>query len=182
MSLKLRHVIFAVCVSLVANSMGYSTVQDRANREKSLKKFLEHFVDGPTDKDKNTRDSVAFVDLRDDGTQQVIVYLISRDWCGSGGCSCFILQPQGSSFRIITRTTVTQLPIRVLSAKTNGWHDLGVGVGGGGNLEGYEARLRFNGRKYPSNPSVSPAQKLRNAPEGKIVIPDNARGTLLYSD
>ena len=143
-------------------------VQDHAAEEKSLKRFLQNYERNRTSADeRTTRYAAAYVDLKDDGTQEVIVYLISRDWCGSGGCSCLILEPDGSSFRIITRMTITQLPIRVLSQKTNGWHDLAVGAGGGGILPGYESRLRFNGKKYPSNPSVPPAQRLQKAAEGK---------------
>jgi len=81
---------------------------------------------------------------------------------------------------LITPTRRTQLPIRVLSTKTNGWHDLGVGVAGGGIQPGYEARLRFDGRTYPSNPTVPPAQELKAKVEGKIVIPADATGTPLY--
>jgi hypothetical protein len=108
------------------------------------------------------------------------VYLIDAKWCGSGGCSCLILAPDGSSYNIITQTSVTQLPIRVLSTKTNGWHDLAVGVAGGGIQPGYAARLRFDGSTYPSNPTVPPAQELRTKIEGKIVIPADATGAPLY--
>ena len=108
------------------------------------------------------------------------MYFIGANWCGSGGCSCLILARDGSSYSVITQTSVTQLPIRVLSTKTNGWHDLAVSVAGGGIQPGYEARLRFDGRTYPSNPTVPPAQELKAKVEGKIVIPADATGTPLY--
>jgi hypothetical protein len=165
-------VVFTICLLLVARA----TAQAPSAREESLTKFLQNYEGNPVSAaDKTTRYSVAFVDLDDDGTPEALVYLSGPKWCGSGGCSLLILRPDGPSWKVITRTTVTQLPIRVLSTKTNGWHDLAVGVRGGGIQAGYEARLRFNGRKYPGNPSSPPAQKLRTNAEGKVVISAETR-------
>ncbi len=149
----------------------------------NLKKFLRNYEGNPASaEDKTTRYAAAFVDLKDNGKQEAIVYFIGAEWCGSGGCSCLILGPEGSSYKVITKTTVTQLPIRVLSTKTNGWHDLAVSVGGGGIQPGYEARLKFNGTKYPSNPTVRPAEELRTKVDGKTVIPADTTGTPLYEN
>ena len=175
--------VLAICTLLAAGRGTQAVFQDHSPRDKALTKFLQNYDGNPTSADqRTTRYAVVYVDLNDDGAQEAIVYLISAGWCGSGGCSCLILEPEGSSFRIITRTTITQLPIRVLTQKTNGWHDLAVGVGGGGIRSGYEARLKFNGKKYPSNPSVPPAQKLQKPAEGKTVISENTTGIPLYSD
>jgi hypothetical protein len=147
----------------------------------NLKKFLRNYEGNPASAgDRMTRYAAAFVDLKDDGKQDAVVYLIDSKWCGSGGCSCLILAPEGTSYKVITKTTVTRLPIRVLPTKTNGWHDLAVGVAGGGIQPGYEARLRFDGSTYPSNPTVPPAQELKADINGKTVIPADATGTPLY--
>lgn len=179
MNLKLR--LAAFCMLLAAGCLAQSTAQNPAGSEESLKKFLQNYQGNPASaEERATRYFSARDDLKDDGVQEVIVYLMGARWCGSGGCSCLVLAPQGASYKIVTKTTVTQLPIRVLSTRTNGWHDLGVWVQGGGIQPGYEARLRFNGRKYPSNPSAPPAQKLGKNAEGKIVIPADATGTPLW--
>jgi len=82
-------------------------------------------------------------------------------------CSSLVLEPKGSSFKVITRTTITRLPIRVLSEK-NKWLARFGGLGRGGGIRpGYEARLRFNGKKYPSNPSGPPAQRLQKKARGE---------------
>jgi hypothetical protein len=101
-------------------------------QEERLRKFLQNYA-GPalSDADKTTRYSAAFVHLRDDDSQQVIIYFIGGEWCGSGGCTTLVLVPDGSSFTALTKLTVVQLPIRVLDSKSNGWHDLGVWVQGG---------------------------------------------------
>ena len=175
--------ILTFCILQGTGCPAQSMVRNQSVREKRLKKFLQAYEGNPSATDeRTTRYAAAFVDLKDDGTQEVIVYLISTQWCGSGGCTSLILEPKGSSFKVITRTTITRLPIRVLSEKTNGWHDLGVGVGGGGIRLGYEARLRFNGKKYPGNPSSPPAQRLQKKAEGRVVILANTEGTPLYGD
>ncbi len=129
------------------------------NLTKFLREYEGHSV---SSEEKTTRYAAALVDLKDDGKQEAIVYFIGANWCGSGGCSCLILAPDGSSYDVITQTSVTQLPIRVLSTKTNGWHDLAVGVAGGGIQPGYEARLRFDGSTYPTNPDRAASTRATN--------------------
>jgi hypothetical protein len=152
-----------------------------AAQEKSLRKFLQNYASGSDYPDiESTRYFAAFVHLRDDKTQQVIVYLIGRAWCGTSGCLTLILAPKDSSYTVITEIGIVQQPIRVLDAKSNGWHDLGVWVQGGGIQPGYEARLSFDGREYPSNPTVPPAQPLTEKVSGRIVVPQSGPGESLY--
>ena len=151
-----------------------------ASPETSLKKFLQKTF-GPQSPDgPPTRYVSAFVDLNSDGRQEAIVYLLGPDWCGSGGCTLFVLAPAGPSFKVITKMTVTNPPIRVLATKTNGWSDLCVRVQGGGIQPGYDAKLSFNGKKYPGNPSVSPAHKLPENSPGKSVISSLEDATSLF--
>ena len=176
--------VAAICTFCLAPGLGYPA-QSKAGSsgdEERLTRFLRNYDGNQSSAgEQNTRYAAAFVDLRDDGTQAAIVYLIGPRWCGSGGCSCLILVPEGESYKVITKTTVTELPIRVLSTKTNGWHDLGVWVKGGPH-PGFEAKLKFNGKKYPSNPSVPPAQRLQKGVEGRVVIAGDAKGKPLYGE
>ena len=58
----------------------------------------------------------------------------------------------------------------MLSHRTNGWRDLSVLVAGGGIIPGYQAVLQFDGRAYPSNPSMQkPLSHLRDQ-SGEAVI------------
>jgi len=111
----------------------------------------------------------ADADLNGDGRSEAFVYVTDRDQCGSGGCVLFVLSPHKVSFRVVLRSTVIRRPIRLLATSTRGWRDVGVTVGGGGNVQPYMARLRFNGRRYPSNPTVPPAIPLKR-PAGKVLI------------
>jgi hypothetical protein len=111
----------------------------------------------------------ADADLNGDGRKESLIYLTDPDYCGSGGCSLVVLSPSSRGYRVVMRSTVTRLPISLLSTANHGWRDIGVTVGGGGITRAYEARVRFNGRRYPSNPTVPPAIPLRRA-TGRIFI------------
>jgi len=143
--------------------------------EESLKLFLQNFDD-----DKATRYVAAFRDLNDDGTPEAIVYLISKERCGTGGCNTLILTRDRNSWRIVTNVTITWPPIRVLTENSNGWRSVGVWVQGGGIQPGYEAELRFDGKTYPRNPSVPPARPSEGKPAGEIVISSERDARPLY--
>lgn len=122
-----------------------------------------------------TRYKVALTDLNGDGRPEALVYAMATagagdaDLCGSGGCLLYVLSLTAKGYRQVTAVSISRPPIRVLPTRSHGWHDLAVFVAGGGILPGYEARLRFDGRGYPSNPGVLPATRLEGG-AGKVVI------------
>lgn len=123
-----------------------------------------------------TRYSVALVDLNGDNRSEALIYAMATtrgdgqaDLCGSGGCDLYVLSLTPTGYRLITNVSITRPPIRVLPSATHGWQDLGVWVVGGGLTAGYEARLRFDGYRYPSNPTVPPATRSKDK-TGKTVI------------
>ena len=175
-------VIVALCATLItATCLGQDRVSQDAAADGPLKAFLQNYLkSGSSEFDMTTRYSAAFADLSGAKVPEVVVYVSGRAWCGSGGCSMLILRPNGVSFTVIARTTITRPPIRVLQTTTNGWHDVGVWVQGGGILAGYTAVLSFNGKAYASNPTVPPARHLAGDSDGEILIPNSAEGFLLY--
>jgi hypothetical protein len=116
--------------------------------------------------------------LRDDGTKEVIVYLSSDGWCGTGGCTMLILAPEGTSYRVVTKVPAVRLPIRALDTKSNGWRDIGVVARKSGIEPLYEAILSFDGTSYPR--SVSEAGESNGKAQGKIVMPATAKDKPLY--
>lgn len=122
---------------------------------------------------------MAQVDLNDDGRNEVIIRFDRGDSCGSGGCSAFILTPEGAGQRMVLRATLTRLPFRKLETRTNGWADLGVTVGGGG-MPRQEMRLRYDGVSYPANPTTLPAAP-SNAGAGTVIL-DTSSKLILTGD
>ena len=174
-------IVVAPCMFLVAGSLAQSQHQPSSSPEDPLKRFLQDYVGIPRpSEDDTTRYFSTFVDLKDDGTREVVVYLTGGDWCGSGGCTTLILAPEDSSYKIVTKITVTRLPIRILTTKTNGWHDLTVRVQGGGIARSYEAKLSFNGKSYLKNASMPPARRLIQKVLGEVVVPLSAKGVAIY--
>lgn len=137
----------------------------RNQDEASVRRFLQEF-----DSDLRNRFIASFADLNDDGKTEAIIHLTSNNWCGSGGCTTLVLVREGDSWRVLTEISITRPPIRVLTKKSNGWRSIAVRVQGGGIHPGYEAELRFDGKTYPTNPSVAPAHRVVGKAAGEVVI------------
>lgn len=175
MVVSLRKIV-ALALLSSAQMMGICVAHERGVDAGSVKAFLRSYFKGP--EDKTTRYSAAPVMLDAKG-DEILVYVTGRFWCGSGGCMALLLRPADGSFKVIDRFTLVRLPIVVLSSKTNGWHDIAMSVEGGGIVPGRMAILRFDGHKYPSNPSMAPRLPTRRAGTGKKV-PLSEHGSLVY--
>src|SRR5438045_1145706 len=76
--------VFATCC--VAQTIHEPT----SKQTESLKTFLQKYLGEPYppfERERASRYSSVFVDLTDDGTREVIVYVSGRSWCGTGGLS-----------------------------------------------------------------------------------------------
>jgi hypothetical protein len=146
--------------------------------DESLHAHLQRQFADQAEFDPDARYALARADLNGDGRDEALVLMRARSWCGTGGCTMFVLTPVRGGWRTITRTTITRAPVRLLTTRSRGWRDLTVG-GWGGGIRGREARLRFNGSSYPTNPSLAPAAG-RRAPPGRVLISGSDEGRLLY--
>ena len=145
--------------------------QKHVHTDKSEERHLHKFLQEYCGDNLESRYLSAWINLDDKGEQEVIIYLFDDDWCGSGGCATLILRKEGTSYKVITKITATRPPIRVLKAKSHGWHNLTVVVYDGWTIEAYEAELQFDGKTYPTNPTLAPAGPLENNALREIVIP-----------
>lgn len=89
-------------------------------------------------------------DLNGDSAKEILVGLTGPYFCGSGGCTILLLDNKGG---LITRFTVTEYPVVIASTTTNGWKDLILNSNRNNRL------AKYNGKTYPSNPSVLPVFK-----------------------
>jgi hypothetical protein len=90
-------------------------------------------------------------DMNNDGKKEIFVGLTGSFFCGTGGCSPILLDSEGN---IVTQFSVTDYPIIVSNSVSNGWKDLILESGGKKHL------MKFNGTKYPSNPSTQAIYKM----------------------
>lgn len=111
----------------------------------------------------------ARVDLDGDGREELLMLLEDRNWCGSGGCTLLVFRNGERGYRLLSRTGATSPPIAVSARVHNGWHDLLVGVGGGGTVAGTVA-LQFNGSGYPGNPALLALLAPDALPPARVVI------------
>lgn len=86
-------------------------------------------------------------DLNGDNLKEIFVGLTGPYFCGSGGCTQLILDSKGD---VITMFTVSDYPVVISGDLTNGWKDLYI------LSDGKYHQVRFDGKSYPSNPSILP--------------------------
>ena len=111
----------------------------------------------------------AFVDLNEDGIDDAVVLIADSQYCGSGGCSFVVFQGVAGGFKTVSSSTITREPILLLPDKNNGWHTLSVFVAGGGAKPG-QVMMRFDGKKYPGNPSTQPKARKNDLKGARTLI------------
>ncbi len=84
-------------------------------------------------------------DLNNDNKNEYFVGFSNSYFCGSGGCSGYILNNDGS---VINRFSVTDFPILIATSSTENFSDLIIESRNEFHL------IKMKNGKYPSNPSV----------------------------
>lgn len=112
-----------------------------------------------------------------------LVYMSAPDWCGSGGCTLFILGPGGAGLAELGAITLVHAPVLVLDTRTNGMPDISVRV----RSDSYPGPgekfvvLPFDGHAYASNPTMPPARLLpRSMADGEIAISEGQVAIALH--
>ena len=115
----------------------------------------------------------ASIDLNDDGRSELVVHVVGKAACGSGGCQTLIFTPAGSGHRLVSSISVTSPPIKASSTRTAGWRNLIVRVSGGG-AKARDVELLSDGKSYTTNPTVVGPQVGPAAPGGDLLIKEFA--------
>ncbi|MFH7017114.1 hypothetical protein [Flavobacterium sp. FlaQc-47] len=89
-------------------------------------------------------------DLNNDKKDEYFIGFSNPYFCGSGGCTGYILNNDGS---LINKFTVTDFPIFVTTTSSDKFYDLIFETGGKFHL------VKMKNGKYPSNPSVQEVWK-----------------------
>lgn len=146
-------------------SVATSTVGNEVSVSKSAKnKALEQAVHAYTQDQSDYQSSL--YDLNKDGIDDAVVLLSGMEWCGSGGCTLLVFKGlENGSFQPHSKMTVSSTPIYALSTQTQGWRDLSVYTRGLGQVI-----LKFNGKSYPSNPSLASKYTANLKQVGNILL------------
>ncbi|ARI75694.1 tetratricopeptide repeat protein [Halobacillus mangrovi] len=112
------------------------------------------------------------IDLNNDGNPEVFVYLVGSYVCGTGGCSGAIFNQKNGEYQLLSRFSLVRNPVIISSTKTNGYRDIILYVAGGG-IESFFARLKFDGKSYPMNPSVQSKVEPGTKVEGVAIAADD---------
>lgn len=90
-------------------------------------------------------------DMNDDEKKEIWVAHTGPYFCGTGGCTLLLLNPEGQA---ITTFTVSETPVVIATESNNGWRNIFISHGGKYRL------LKYDGKSYPSNPSLIEASSL----------------------
>lgn len=97
---------------------------------------------------KNRKFIIDEIDLNNDGKKEIFVGFNGMDFCGNAGCDTYLLSSEGD---VITKFTIVQYPIVISDNKSkDNWQDLII------TSRGVNYLVKWNGKKYPSNPSMEP--------------------------
>ena len=108
----------------------------------------------------------ARTDLNGDGQDDAVVLLEGPEWCGTGGCTLLVLRGDAKGFGLLSRSTVSRNPVRVLGSSQQGWRDLMVNTQGVGDVV-----LGFDGKAYASNPSLLKPADLAQVQRARTLLP-----------
>lgn len=166
--MRLSCVVLLLAIACVPGARATRAAPQRgAADDEALRTALEAQIpDGIPD----VRYFRSFVELNGDGRDEAIAYLVGPQVCGSGGCDTFVFSETDAGYRLVCEIGLTRPPIYAAPDKTNGWRDLVVFVAGGGILPGHFVRLRFDGNRYPGNPTVAPATRVKGRPRGTVLV------------
>ncbi|GJL85296.1 MAG: hypothetical protein DHS20C02_10710 [Micavibrio sp.] len=101
-------------------------------------------------------------DLNGDGLEDALVLFKNPygHWCSQHGCTMLVMKAHRGHFTVVNAIQPVRTPLYVSMIKTNGWKDLIILVSGRQESTKNVA-MRFDGRKYPADPSSLPAYPVR---------------------
>lgn len=117
------------------------------------------------------------VQLNNDMEPETFVYFIGSELCGTGGCSAAIFSCENGEYKLLSKFTLVNNPILITNNFTNGYRDIIMFVSGGGIKESYRI-MKFDGSRYPEDPSIQPKVKPGTKLIGPAIIADDVTKNL----
>lgn len=157
-------------IKFESNIIDFSKIEyesSETKRDEKLEKAIVDYLEYNKERDGKLVYYYNNIDLNGDGKEEAFVYLIGQSVSGSGGSTALIIEQE--NYEVISKFTLVRNPIIISKEKTNGWNDIIMQVSGGGAEYSY-VKMKFDGEKYPSNPSTSPKLETKSVVEGLAII------------
>jgi hypothetical protein len=149
--MKFNYLHGIVISSIVASSLSHATPTILSLTQAALKEADPEIQADHYD--------IARADLDGDGKEDVLALMNGKSgYCGSGGCSLFVLKGKENGFTKVGSIAVVNPPIYLRKTTTKGMRDLLVTVSGGGAKPGL-AVLSFDGTTYPPAPGEATVKR-----------------------
>jgi len=120
---------------------------------------------------ENAKWLVAHTDLNGDGTDEALAYVMDPMFCGTGGCSLYVLGQKGGEWEVTDVIGPARLPVYRLDPGADSWATLGVTIGGGG-AQPAVMTVGHDAKGYAKNPTVAPAKVVVVSGQNPI-LPDD---------
>ena len=164
---------FAYCLKKKASNLSYKVekiIDFNMNNDKVASNILtDYLLEMEKDNEVVTKELIKysdeackahFVDLNDDGVDEIIGAMFLSAYSGTAGVSIFILQKQDGNYREIFVPVSLQpdYKIYILSDKTNNYKDFVVYI----RFDGEPTTLKFDGKNYLDYKTDSSIKKAIN--------------------
>lgn len=159
------HLIESESIKIDFSRVEHQSSQNQRNE--ALEKVIVDYLDYHQDQDGKLVYYYNNIDLNGDNIEELFVYLLGQSVTGSGGSTALIVDKESN--KVISDFSLVQNPIIISKEKTNGWNDIIMQVSGGGSKLSY-VKMKFNGKEYPSNPSIEPLLEDKSVIEGIAII------------
>lgn len=113
-----------------------------------------------------------YIDLNNDQHPEIFVYLIGSYVSGSGGSTALIFEDNNAEYKLLSQFSLVHNPIIISDDQTNGWKDLIMYVSGGG-ITPFYSHIKFDGNRYPENPSIQQPVQAGKVVNGVAIIADD---------
>lgn len=102
-----------------------------------LAEFLISYFEIPEEYLAESRYYYNYVDLNEDGTEEILALVVGEYTTASGGDTILLIEKEAERFSVADAFYMVRTPVVISDNMTNGWHDLIFPVYGGGNDIGY---------------------------------------------
>ncbi len=112
----------------------------------ALAEFLTAYYQVPEEERAETRYYYNYVDLNEDGEEEIVVVVVGEYTRVSFGDPALLLATDGESFSVLDSFEGLRTPILICEDCTDGWHDIVYQEYGLGAEDGYR-HLRYDGEE-----------------------------------